>query len=471
LACSTGATPLGVVRLTFRYGPFMSPGRRISRTLLVRQISVLTTRQSIALIVVLTLGAALITAAALDRQSLALALVGSLIVVLCVEVFAMFLALRVELERVRGEIRRLQRDVRTPITRLQDCADAGLTHIQVSKQPVLAPAIFDDDYGGVAASLRPALPLGTARTVLVGTISDAIVASPRCYVLTNSGELVWDAVERHSRLERRARDEYPEICWMAETAERNSEHIALIGSQRARGYWHWWVDVVPRIWLLDRVNPGLPLAFGPLIHSFQNQTLDLLGVKDRVRILEPGAHRHAKVSFTAGLTGFQSRFPSPLLAEFSDWVRAGLGVAHRHADGRRLYVRRPPGTSRGVENETEVLHYLDTLGFVPVGGNEPLREQAELFSAAELVVGPHGGGLANLVFSRRGTKVVEIFSAEAAQDCSCFRTLTSHLGQPYARLAVQGGARSKGRSPHDDEMIIDLNRLEQALDRSGAFDE
>jgi capsular polysaccharide biosynthesis protein len=37
-------------------------------------------------------------------------------------------------------------------------------------------------------------------------------------------------------------------------------------------------------------------------------------------------------------------------------------------------------------------------------------EQATIFYTSDVIVGEHGSGLANLVFCREGTKVIEIFS-------------------------------------------------------------
>jgi len=49
-------------------------------------------------------------------------------------------------------------------------------------------------------------------------------------------------------------------------------------------------------------------------------------------------------------------------------------------------------------------------------GTMSVLEQIELFSNADVVIGTHGAGLANILFCKPNTKVIEIFQARS--DCS-----------------------------------------------------
>lgn len=84
--------------------------------------------------------------------------------------------------------------------------------------------------------------------------------------------------------------------------------------------------------------------------------------------------------------------------------------------GRRLYVSRLGQGRRGVStrlmlNEAEVAAAMASLGFEVI---EPEQlspaEQIAAFASAEIVVGPSGSGMFNIVFCRPGTKVVDIES-------------------------------------------------------------
>lgn len=74
--------------------------------------------------------------------------------------------------------------------------------------------------------------------------------------------------------------------------------------------------------------------------------------------------------------------------------------------------------------------------------DDPLDKKIQMFSSADLVVGPNGPALANLVFARPGTRVVEIGWRGDDMD-NMFSRAASALGLSY-RLVV-GTANSGGR--------------------------
>ena len=76
--------------------------------------------------------------------------------------------------------------------------------------------------------------------------------------------------------------------------------------------------------------------------------------------------------------------------------------------GKRLYVGRLDALHRRVVNETEVARELEKEGFINVVSSRlSFAEQVQLFSDAEVIVGIHGAGLANLLFAPPGAIVVE----------------------------------------------------------------
>lgn len=70
---------------------------------------------------------------------------------------------------------------------------------------------------------------------------------------------------------------------------------------------------------------------------------------------------------------------------------------------------------------------MKSMGFeVFDAGKASLRQQAETFASAELIVGIHGSAMTNLVFCRRGTRVVEMFGWRYVNPC--YRILSANVG-------------------------------------------
>ncbi len=90
---------------------------------------------------------------------------------------------------------------------------------------------------------------------------------------------------------------------------------------------------------------------------------------------------------------------------------------HASGGGKKLYISRGDATLRRVKNEKEVLALLEPLGFEgQMISHLPFPEQAALFASADVIVAPHGAALANLMFCRPGTQVLEVFPANYFDD-------------------------------------------------------
>jgi capsular polysaccharide biosynthesis protein len=361
-------------------------------------------------------------------------------------------------------------------------ADVEAFEIDGAQPLDLDPPALALDERGEEQALPPRMPEQAGAKLFAATVSDAVVAiAPghlRSYLLTGRGELVVDSVDDSPNVWRRAEVDWQALAELEPEPALNPREVILLGGQRG-GYWHWWIDILPRVWLLELHQLSGPagsevdavrLAVPPPAAEFQRESLELLGLTERLELLEPGLTRFASVTFTRGVTGGGSRYPSRKLGEYARWLRERLvpGEATEPSGGRRLFVSRGSAASRRVVNEVELRPVLAEHGFEVVDpAGMSIAEQVALFSRASAVVGPHGAGLTNLLFSPPGTRVVEIFAAPAAQGVSNYRVLASHLGMPYTRLLAQPVANESRRGPHYLDMEVDPRLLARALSAIG----
>ena len=77
----------------------------------------------------------------------------------------------------------------------------------------------------------------------------------------------------------------------------------------------------------------------------------------------------------------------------------------------RLYVKRGHARNgRMILNENLLVAELEKLGFVAVSMDGlSIYRQAQLFSVADIVVGPHGSAFVNMIFCRPKTAILEFF--------------------------------------------------------------
>ena len=217
-----------------------------------------------------------------------------------------------------------------------------------------------------------------------------------------------------------------------------------------RNYAHWLQECLPKLlgYIVLRAQcPGLRLLMPALLPgSFQAQTLALLGIEPASIVTVADGIvlplEHAWLSTAADIWTV-----SPLLR------RAARHLARCPAIGpaqtaERVYLRRDPGT-RTLANFEALRPILDAAGFVVAApGSLSLAEQITLMQGASYVIGEHGAALANIMFCRPGTTVIELFNPACPQPAHW--SVATACGLRYGYAAGQG---APGLGWNDDYVI------------------
>lgn len=134
-------------------------------------------------------------------------------------------------------------------------------------------------------------------------------------------------------------------------------------------------------------------------------------------------------------------------------------------NSNRIIVSRGSSTTRRWLNENECKESLNTLGFELIDPSKlSLSEQVKAFSSAEIILGPHGAGLTNIMFCNPGTKVIEIRSQEQGGEYSsanCYEELSSIFRVKHHTFDCPSTERKdlKGRSIEDADLVPDPIKL------------
>jgi hypothetical protein len=178
-----------------------------------------------------------------------------------------------------------------------------------------------------------------------------------------------------------------------------------LGGLWSEGYAHWLLDCLPRLLAfahLDRrATRALVTAPFP---AWKAESLASAGIGPSMVTVLDGRPTEVETLYVVGPIGSPAHC-HPLAAE---WLRTTY-AAPGGRPPRRLYITRRAAASRRLRNEDDLLRSLEPLGFEVVDAAQlTFDRQVATFQDASMVVGPHGAGLANLVFCRPGTAVVEL---------------------------------------------------------------
>ncbi len=135
--------------------------------------------------------------------------------------------------------------------------------------------------------------------------------------------------------------------------------------------------------------------------------------------------RLPRAIFSDFLSGGAAFGVSPAIAQAYAALRDRVPL--RQAQNGRIYVARIDAWARPMRSKSELITRLQRRGFrIVVPSTLSFAEQADTFRHARLIVGPHGAGLTNILFSPPGTFVYELLPRD--YDNSCFRALADNCG-------------------------------------------
>jgi capsular polysaccharide biosynthesis protein len=135
------------------------------------------------------------------------------------------------------------------------------------------------------------------------------------------------------------------------------------------------------------------------------------------------------------------------------------------AGRRRLFIDRSDAPRRRIRNLPALRSLLDEMGFEVVRlSGLGLAEQVRLFHDAELVVANHGAALANLVFCRPGTRVLQVLAPGMTE--REYRTISQHRRLDHDYLCGDFFSSDDAALPcKDRDLVLDPARLRSVLTR------
>jgi len=224
--------------------------------------------------------------------------------------------------------------------------------------------------------------------------------------------------------------------------------VAPVIPRYPTNYYHWMVETVPKIKYLREFERQTDTTVTLLVPSevppFVTETLDLLDwpTSKVISATEPMYHVHGLVV---------PSFPERTVTDF-EWIRESIldavstGTADAD-DATNIYVSRENAIARRVVNEDEVMDVLSEYGFERyLLEDRTLAENARLFDQADVVVGPHGAGLTDILFTEN-CALVELFGSRRNK---AYEMLSGTLGIDYEPMYCRADAA---------DIVVDTGQL------------
>ncbi len=236
--------------------------------------------------------------------------------------------------------------------------------------------------------------------------------------------------------------------------QRLAGSAATLNLRCSHNYFHWLTEILPRLATLRRAGVECDYYLVDCHTPFQRSVLTTLGLRPD-QLIQPHCQLLLEVDELVAPS-----LPSPeCMRSFGEWAAERLGCSTRGGASRRIYISRRKAGTRRLDNERELITLLSQHGFeTHCLEDYDLQGQCQLMRDAEAVVATHGAGLANLVFARPGTQVIEIFP-DGRYNPTCYPNLSRTFGLTHQIVFAQ-------RAPHKQILRVSLEDAAQAVERA-----
>jgi capsular polysaccharide biosynthesis protein/Tfp pilus assembly protein PilF len=247
------------------------------------------------------------------------------------------------------------------------------------------------------------------------------------------------------------------------------ETVAFFSHQHNYGninFYHWIFNDIVRLSLLKRSGVRFDeidkFAFHKVNQPFQKDILENLGIPES-KILETCNHTYIQANRLIVPSPTPAHAPSKWTCDFLRNEFLGKSAQQSKVELlERIYITRRQASTRQVTNELELIDFLEQYGFKPIAPEAfSYLDQVALFANAKFVIAPHGAGLANLVFCKPGTKVIEIFSSSIIKNM--YALIAKYCNLDYYYIVGTALDDNQKVLNHHMDIHIDINNLEKLI--------
>ena len=271
------------------------------------------------------------------------------------------------------------------------------------------------------------LKMGTFKNC---TIEGHSIHYPQPLIKTGN-ELLLPTIERFMSLGRGTVYE-SDMEWECKNANTNKIETTPVFYfvYNCANYFHWIYDAVPYLYsyfVAKQKTPELKILINPPdsepdLYPFVYETLELLGIGKDDLIFLNAKTEYETIVIGSSLTHNRMSLKPPHSNVFHimDSMPGTPSTIKRIYVSRRTWTREKSnniGTDytaqRRCVNEDALVEMLEDYGFEEVFCEDlSMEEKIGLFRNAEVVIGPIGGGLSNILFCKPETNVISINSPE-----------------------------------------------------------
>ena len=229
----------------------------------------------------------------------------------------------------------------------------------------------------------------------------------------------------------------------------------------SRGYFHWILDALPRLFTIkDQLRNATLLLPGEYEeYEFIVSSLKPFSIQD-VKFVQ-GKYRCKNLfmpTHTAPTGNFNEKMIRGLRSLFTDYFQ----YSNNDHPNDKVYISRGKARRRKIANENELNEVLEEYGFETINFEDySFEQQVKIARGTRYLISNHGAGLSNMLFMRSGSSLLELRHI-ADKLNNCFFALASALNIKYFYQLCQ--SVSPDEDAHTANLIVDCQLLRNNIE-------
>lgn len=240
------------------------------------------------------------------------------------------------------------------------------------------------------------------------------------------------------------------------------EAFLAMADDSPENFCHWVANIIPRTVLAPS---EAPILMSEPQTQFQKDSVELIGIAERIFCLESQKAYKVDKLVVSTTTGEYLKHPAQrgALWAIQAWdsiKNSAENSISRKQRSKYMYVSRETASRRKLLPVTDVSDVIEQLGFESVCLEElSFSEQVEHFMDAEIVLGPHGAGLAGVSFMNPNSTLVEIHGHDYGTPA--FKLLSAYRKVNYYSIT---GTNIELEVGNRSDILVDSRILKECLD-------
>ena len=247
--------------------------------------------------------------------------------------------------------------------------------------------------------------------------------------------------------------------------------LVLIQDGSENNYSHWFLDILPRLKIIEKNNLIKKIDYfllPELKYSFQYETLQILNIPlEKILSNKKNRHLEADTLIVTDHPWYKKGYVRDEMINVPKriifWLRKKFLINKIYKNiYKKIYVDR----SDSEFNHCKIINHEEVWGFLKNKGFKKLKlteinfnEQVSLFNNANIIIGAHGAGLTNIIFSNPETKIIEI---QPKKQLNEFFTHISKVNKlNYNRIVSKDLRLNIDNKPGD--ILVDIKDIEKLL--------